>query len=110
MPKSNIYFGYAMIVIGVLLLLLTFYLGYGSYKAVFASATSQSATRISNSTMAAGTILGVISGLGGSSFMLFIVAIIMLLVMISIGGRLIKYGIEMLSIVKTREAKPKGKK
>ncbi len=110
MPKSNIYFGYALIVIGVLLLLFTFYLGFGFYKTVFTSAISPSSSQISNSTIAGGEILGIIAGFNIRGFLLFTIAIIVLLVMIGIGGRLVKYGISMLSIVETDEEESKERR
>ncbi|MGC8671298.1 MAG: hypothetical protein ACP5TJ_00175 [Candidatus Micrarchaeia archaeon] len=98
MKKSNSYFGYGLIVVGLLLLLFSFYLGYGFYNTVLASALSSGSSQNGMASALADTLAGVIEEVGFKGFLLLIIAVIVLLVMISIGGRIIKYGLELISV------------
>lgn len=101
MPKPNVSLGYALIIIGVVLLLFTFYLGWNFYSTVLASISSSGSGQ--NILAAAPSGTGMIAELGISGFLLLVIVIIILLVLISIGGRLVKYGIDMLNVNRSKD-------
>ncbi|MGC8710650.1 MAG: hypothetical protein ACP5RF_03535 [Candidatus Micrarchaeia archaeon] len=104
-------FGYVFIAIGLILLLFSFYVAYNLYQNVLASAMSSgSSSSLGGSAAAIETIFGLLAEVGFQGFLMLIIAIIVLLVMISIGGRIIVYGMRLLhaneaAVVEAKETK-----
>ncbi|MCL4379051.1 hypothetical protein M1589_00685 [Candidatus Marsarchaeota archaeon] len=96
--KDNKLLGYIFIALGASTLLFTFYLGYALYTGSLSNAAGSAPASGAGQTVGAG-IVGIIGGvLGGpaGTFVYLFIALLVLLVMASIGGRFVKYGIGLL--------------
>jgi len=94
------YIGYGLVLLGVLMLLFVFYIGYLLYSDVISGSISSSLSGY-NSNMAsavAGTLASLLQSLGVNGFLMLLIAIFVLLILASIAGRIVKYGMDMLSL------------
>jgi glucan phosphoethanolaminetransferase (alkaline phosphatase superfamily) len=94
------YIGYGLVLLGVLLLLFVFYIGYLLYLEVISGSLSSSLSSY-NSNMAGaavGTSASLLQSLGVNGFLMLLIAIFVLLILASIAGRIVKYGMDMLSL------------
>jgi glucan phosphoethanolaminetransferase (alkaline phosphatase superfamily) len=94
------YIGYGLVLLGVLLLLFVFYIGYLLYLEVISGSLSSSLSSY-NSNMAGaavGTSASLLQSLGVNGFLMLLIAIFVLLILASIAGRIVKYGMGMLSL------------
>jgi len=93
------YIGYGLVLLGVLLLLFVFYIGYLLYSDVISGSISSSLSSYNSNTGAAvGPLASLLQSIGVNGFLMLIIAILVLLILASIAGRIVKYGMNMLSL------------
>ncbi|MFP3279131.1 MAG: hypothetical protein RXP92_02390 [Candidatus Micrarchaeota archaeon] len=108
------YIGYGLVLLGVLLLLFVFYIAYLLYSNVISGSISSSLSSYNSNTVGAavGALASLLQSLGVNGFLMLLIAIFVLLILVSIAGRIVKYGMDMLSLssekLEKEEAKEKG--
>ncbi|MFP3289272.1 MAG: hypothetical protein RXO35_02470 [Candidatus Micrarchaeota archaeon] len=108
------YIGYGLVLLGVLLLLFVFYMAYLLYSNVISGSISSSLSSYNSNTVGAavGALASLLQSLGVNGFLMLLIAIFVLLILVSIAGRIVKYGMDMLSLssekLEKEEIKEKG--
>lgn len=108
---ASIYVGYALLAAGLLLMFITFLLGYGLYQTVVANSNAPAAT--SSSSYSGNSITQVVGSVLSnatsplSSDMYTIISVIILFLFVDIGYKIAMLGVHMVSASEEREKKDK---
>lgn len=95
---ASAYVGYALLVTGIAILMLTMLVGYGQYQTVVSGGNSYQQQKVSggNITQVVGSALGNISSSANSSIYM-IISVILLFLFANIGYKISFLGIKMLN-------------